>query len=83
MSNETNVWINFAFVIVKQAIEDLEVAIRTEDKEKISELETFFNSSYYASLCDVDAEKIMDMTYKKAKYTRRENPQWETVNFLS
>lgn len=83
MCNEKNVWINFALVIIKQAIEDLEAAIRNKDDNRINEIKDFFESSYYAVMCNIDSREIMNMVYKKAKYTRQENSQWDVVNFFN
>ena len=69
MSSGVDVWVNFAHAIVKQAAEDLEKAIKKENRAEIEEIEVFFKSGYFVDLCDIEGNYIVDMVYKKVRHT--------------
>jgi hypothetical protein len=73
METELKLWRDLANAIVEQAAKDYIAALRKLKKRpgnekalsSLSELETFFRSTWYEELTDIDGERLIKMLKKE------------------
>jgi len=58
-------YINLCNAIVRQAVVDYKAALKKNDEWQIIELERFFRGWWFATICNLDGEAVMEAVRKR------------------